>query len=334
MSGGHVPDNDPLPFDYAEYLEAKAPLDNRCRNPRVWSSFLRCARGMESPRLLDLGTGTGMLLRRLIGTDSGFSELWGVEKNGRLCLHAFDAVSARLADAGYRVRERSRSGSGGRITGEREGCPVTVVIRQGDALVPASLPEEAGRFHCITANAFLDLVPLDIAVDRLRSLLREGGLVYAAVNYDGITALFPECEDQEFEEALIGEYNRSMDAKTPDRVPAGDPGGVTAGDPGGVTAGGSRTGTLFLRSLLRGGFTLLAAGPSDWTIFPAGNGYQKGEEFFLNCLLSMMYREGRLSFLAGSSLDRWLACRRRHLDEGKLGLLTHQVDVLGRLGEA
>lgn len=318
MSGEHVPDIDSLLFDYAEYLEAKAPLDNRCRNPLVWSGFLRYLRAMESPRLLDLGTGTGMLLRRLIGTGSGFSELWGVEKDGRLCLHAFDAVSARLADAGYRVQERSHSRSGGRIAGEREGGSVTVVIRQGDALDPASLPEEAGRFHCITANAFLDLVPLDIAVGRLRSLLLEGGLVYAAVNYDGLTALFPECEDQEFEDALIGEYNRSMDAKTPGRVPAG----------------GSRTGTLLLRSLQRGGFTLLAAGPSDWTIFPAGNGYHKGEEFFLNCLLSMMYREGRLSLLAGSRLDRWLTCRRRHIDEEKLGLLTHQIDVLGRLGEA
>jgi hypothetical protein len=312
MSSGNTSDTHAPRFDYAQYLEAKAPLDSRCRNPRVWSSFLERARVIDSPRLLDLGTGTGMLLRTLIGTESGFSELWGLEQDGVLCRRALRTVSARLKEAGYSMSAQLQSGSGGRISAQKRESSVTIVIRQGDALDPASLPEAEARFDCVTANAFLDLVPLGAAVERLHSLLREHGLVYAAINYDGVTSLFPACADQGFEDDLIEQYNRSMDAKRPE----------------GTAAGGSRTGTLLIRELQQSGFSVLDAGPSDWVIFAGQDGYGEGEIFFLNCILSMICSEGRAGGLAGNRLDRWLSERRRNLEEGVLGLLTHQIDVL------
>lgn len=287
MRKGYSMEEGTASFDYTRYLEAKAKLDNRCRNMQVWRTFLSALRKVHHPRILDVGTGTGMMLRRLLGELTGGAELWGLELDGRLCATARETVEPELDDQ-------------------------VMVIREGDFLDPDSIaPAETG-FDFVTANAFLDLVPLYGAVGRIKGLLREGGVLYAAINYDGITELFPSSEDQSFEDCLIRVYNRSMDDR---RV-------------GGRATGGSRTGASLIRTLEAEGFSVRAAGPSDWTVFPAGRGYAEGEQYFLYCLLSMLYREGAASSLAGRQLDEWLRARQRHLRGGVLGLLTHQVDLL------
>jgi len=50
---------------FAEYLEAKFELDSASLAPAVLDAFRARLRRLPSPRILDVGTGTGAMLRRL-----------------------------------------------------------------------------------------------------------------------------------------------------------------------------------------------------------------------------------------------------------------------------
>ncbi len=314
-AGGAPAVTGPAAIDTLAYLEAKYPLDSVSLNRRVRRRFRRRLERLESPRLLDLGTGTGAMLRRCLTLNlKGSPLLVGIDSDAGSLALAREKIALLQ---GQPVAMPAAAGV--------QGAPRIRLLRLD--LVKAALGRmpptglAAGGFDCVTAHALMDLLPLEPVIDWVWALLRPGGLFYASLNYEGLTKFLPAGAHRNFEAALLEEYNRSMDER---RV-------------AGLGSGGSRSGSRLLSALAGQGFSLLASGRSDWKIRPphprpGGSGGPGGDEsVLLPTLLAMIYREAlnRQSFPGrGGELESWYEGRMRAVRERRLGLRVRHLDVL------
>ena len=112
-------------------------------------------------------------------------------------------------------------------------------------------------------------------------------------------------------------YHRDMD----ERIRYGRP------------AGESRTGRLLFHYLRAAGAPALAAGSSDWVVYPARDGdYPADEAYFLRSILSTIQNalRSREDRVEPAELTDWLAVRGRQLAAGELVYIAHQLDFVGR----
>jgi SAM-dependent methyltransferase len=301
-------------LNFQAYLEAKAPIDAASLDPGLSGRFRESLDADRAPRLLDLGTGTGATLRRVLSfAAAGGLELTGLDSDARSLELAGRRIAELLRAQGWRVRERAQE-DGWRIGAGRAGRRVRVRLLHGDLLDPG-LPALLGRagFGYLTAHAFLDLLPLARALRVMRALLAPGGLLYPTLNYDGSTVLLPEDQDPGFERALLRAYDRSMERR------------CVEGEP----SGGAFSGRRLRAELERGGFRLIGEGRSDWNVPPSPGPHDAGTAGFLGALLGMIAGEGlRAPGLDSGALQAWYGRRTADLASGRLGLAARNLDLL------
>jgi SAM-dependent methyltransferase len=264
--------------------------------------------------LLDLGAGTGAMLRRVLAFPlSGDLQLTGLDSDARSLELARRCITELLRAQGFRLREQARE-AGWLLDADSGLRRVRVRLVCGDLLAPglaAQLGE--GGFGYLTAHAFLDLLPLASALRVARALLAPGGLFYSTLNYDGSTKLLPEDRDPGFEGALLEAYERSMELR---RV-------------NGEPTGGAFSGRRLRAELERGGFQVIGAGRSDWEVRPAPGRQAPYAAVFLQALLGMIAGEGlRAAGIDEGKLEAWYERRSADLRAGRLGLMAHNLDLL------
>jgi len=308
-------------YSAEDYLEAKRRIDLRCLNRHVLGAFKKRLEDVQDPVLIDLGTGTGLMVRKVASMHlSGNAHIIGLDLDEEICNAAVHIITGELVRLGYRdigeEYDRDETGLCCYMQVEREGCRLVIEMRSGDVLAPEMPWRPTGlAFDAVTANAFVDLVPLKDIVSLAGRLLKPGGLFYTTINYDGVTTLLPLSHDEDFETELLGAYNRSMELRRSR----------------GKMTGGSRTGSRLYSVLLEEGFSIVDWGSSDWTVLPRESRYKPGEAAFIRAILHMIYDEGVNSGrLAREKLDRWLSERFEALEGGRLSFMNHQIDVLAQ----
>jgi hypothetical protein len=103
-----------------------------------------------------------------------------------------------------------------------------------------------------------------------------------------------------------------MDERVIDRKPSGD----------------SRTGRHLFAPLMGAG-EVLAAGASDWVVYPHSEGYPGEEAYFLACILHFL--ETALKDDSDADQARfkaWLRQREQQIERGELIYIAHQLDFL------
>ncbi len=204
------------------------------------------------------------------------------------------------------------------ITAARERLPappnLALEWRQDDLLRPPA-PDEPS-FDLLIAHAVLDLLHLPTALAALHARLRPGGLAWLTLNFDGAT-IFEPVFDGALEAEILGAYHASMDARR------------TAGLP----SGHSQTGRRLFSALPAAGFQILAAGPSDWVVFPqrtpAGYGYAHDEISFLRAIVQTVCNEPTVqAAIAAERLTAWRTQRLEQVTARRLTYIAHQLDFL------
>jgi len=276
----------------------------------VWQALvegLRPLRGASPLRVVEVGAGLGTMIERLLERSAlGDADYTAIDASPALPERAAARLEAWAAARGAGWQRRA----------EDEWRIRTASGSMSVRWIVASLFDDLSLepFDLVLAHAFLDLVDLDRALPRLAGILRPGGLLYASLNFDGMTVFLPELE-AEADTAIVDAYHASMDARRDGPHPAG----------------GSRTGRRLLTALPRLGFDVVAAGASDWIVLPRGGAYPGDEAFFLEMILDMVERSvGASGAVEEGRLSRWLEVRRRQVARGELVFLAHQVDVLAR----
>ncbi len=117
----------------------------------------------------------------------------------------------------------------------------------------------------------------------LLRLLVPGGVYWFTINYDGETIFEP---GHPLDEQVLRAYHRDMD----ERVRYGRP------------AGESRTGRLLFHHLRDARAPALAAGSSDWVVYPARDGNYPADEAY-SCAASLL-RSGTRCVIARTGWNR------------------------------
>lgn len=291
---------------FADYLEAKLELDERSLNSDVRQAALeRFTRTSAVLRWLDVGTGTGSMIRRLLNADLHRPlEITALDRDGRLLEIAFTKISEELVRLKYEVRSRADV-----IEAHKAERQLRVEFRCCSLLEFEPKPD---CYDLVTAHAVMDIVPVGAAVSRVGTWLAAGGVFYSTLNYDGDTALFPLHADSAFEDAILAGYDASMEKR---RVAA-------------QATGGARSGRRLHKALRESDLDVLAYGSSDWNITPRSGVYRDRDVDVLRALLATIRIESeRNRAIDPGKLAGWYASRINQLERGELGMIVHQLDI-------
>lgn len=356
-------------YSKRRYLEAKRAVDDRALNRRVVDRFADAlperpgesvddasadredevegdASADRPPlRIVEIGCGLGAMASRLLEWDvlPERVEYTAVDADPECIAAAGDRIARRARGAGY-AAERS---DGGPTVGveqsdaaDPDGVRDRLVFRRGSRRVDLRLAVTDAidllartdrTWDVAIGQAVFDLLDLDRAVPLIADALGggagddghgtgtadRGGLLYAPITFDGGTTFHPPV-DRELDDRIERRYHRHMDE-------------------GRETPGGSRAGRRLLDAVRRfdgtesgaDGGTVLAAGSSDWVVYPP---YEGDEAYFLHHLVRTV--GGALAddpAIDPELLDRWERDRHERIDRGELTYVAHQLDVAARL---
>ena len=74
---------------------------------------------------------------------------------------------------------------------------------------------------------------------------------------------------------------------------------------------------------------ILAAGASDWVVYPAQGAYPADEQYFLHFILGFVEQSlAGFPALQPVAFKNWIARRREQIDCGELVYIAHQMDFL------
>jgi SAM-dependent methyltransferase len=291
-------------FDYARYLAAKTTVDDRALNRHVLAE-LRRLMPAGAPRVLEVGAGLGTMVARLMD--------WGALGAGEYILLDADR---QLLDGSRRWLRDWAAARGLRCDPRPDGLLVgDLRVRLVHAELGSYLEAAGGaRTDVLIASAVLDLVEVSALLPDLLRLLVSGGVYWFTINYDGESVFAPS---HPHDDQVLRAYHGDMD----ERIRYGRP------------AGESRTGRRLFHHLRDAGAPVLAAGASDWVVYPAADGsYPADEAYFLHSILNTIRDalRDRQNQVEPAELAGWLAERGRQLAAGELVYIAHQLDFAGR----
>lgn len=300
-------------FNFQKYLGAKSEIDDRALNRHVWTCLLSAISsefGEDLLRVIEVGCGIGSMVERMLSWDLLHSATYlGVDNQSENLVYAVERLPSWGRQNGYQVDFLENS----RVRLFRGLQDVVVNFEHIDLFDFLNQWIDRREFDLVVAHAFLDLVDIETTIPGLISILKPGGFFYFTLNFDGGTIFEPPFDpflDLEIERL----YHQAMD----ERHHLGKP------------AGSSRTGREILRFLNSTGLKILAAGSSDWVVYPSGGKYSENEAYFLHCILHFI----ETTLVGHNELDDawfsdWISERRVQIERGELIYIAHQLDVLG-----
>jgi SAM-dependent methyltransferase len=178
---------------FDKYLNAKSSVESRCLNTTVLKEVRDLLKGLENPKVLDVGAGTGSMPIHL--SENGVlpegTQYVALDKDPDLIERARSRLSGHpLAD--YRAEKSVDLGG------------TTVEFLEKD------LYEKTGEYDLVVAHAVLDLLSLGEAVEHLFSL---ADAFYFPVCFDGVTAFEP-VHDEDLDHRIEEAYHSAMDERT------------------------------------------------------------------------------------------------------------------------
>ncbi|AFM25657.1 class I SAM-dependent methyltransferase [Desulfomonile tiedjei] len=301
----------PQEYTFARYLSSKKSVDDRGLNKNVWQALQEAlrSRNVDRPRILELGSGIGTMVERVI--DWGLidqADYFAVDSQPDNTKEVFSRIPEWASERGFQVSTTKDTIRLTRKDKQTDISPITA-----DVLDFMHLPENAGSWDLLIANAFLDLVDVPLILPDLLAMLKPGGIFYFTINFDGATIIQPEI-DPDLDTLIENLYHRTMDERII----------------GGKASGDSQTGRHFFQHASHAGAQILESGASDWVVFARQGKYPEDEAYFLHFIVHTI----GLALHDNPELDQkrfnsWLSQRHDQIDRGTLVYIAHQMDFLG-----
>ena len=292
-----------MEYSFPKYLLSKQSVDDRAINKDVLSA-LKAYLPQQPIHIIEVGAGIGTMLRRLIRWDIiQKAEYVLVDEMDENVEYASAWIPQFATEAGLSVE---RSGANHlRIFDDLHD----IHIRLEHADVFEFIQKNNAPGNLLIAHAFLDLLPMPESASELLSLTKN--LAWLTINFDGVTTFEPTI-DAKLDEKIEQLYHSTMDKRQ--------------------TGGDSKSGRHLFDHLSSVDAEILAAGASDWVVYPKGEKYPYDEDYFLKFILHFF--EESLASNAELNADEfadWIRKRRAQIEHGKLIYIAHQMDFLVRV---
>ena len=289
-------------YNYQRYLASKKQIDDLALNKRVLDTLSEKLdrKGSGSPiKIIEIGAGIGTMVERLLETNTIPSAQYT----------AFDISRANIEEAKERlVKFAEKTNYSLEIV-----APYELIMTKGSFSLKLNLiDQDAAEFiestkgaqdtDLVIAQAVLDLLNPEEILPNVFSILKQDGLLYSSINFDGITYFGPSI-DNEFDSIIEDQYHKTMMD--------------------------SRTGRHLLSLLVGSSWEILAAGSSDWIIYPPSDGYDGDTSYFLHYIINTVY-EALLnkSNIDQARLESWINKRHEQVGNNTMQYIAHQFDYL------
>ncbi|GAB4490106.1 MAG: class I SAM-dependent methyltransferase [Anaerolineales bacterium] len=295
------------PFSFPHYLLAKQSVDDRALNKDVLAELRRRLTEFSSLNLLEIGAGIGSMLIRLLRWEMlpPLTEYTLLDEMSENIAFARTWIPQAARELGWQAGPLPDGGL--RLTRARQVLTLHFVQESVFDFCGAA---NRSAFDVLVAHAVLDLFPMPGSLPPLFSLLKPGGLAWFTINFDGVSSLEPTL-DPALDALVESLYHQTMDER-----------------PGG---GDSQSGRHLFGHLRQFSAEILAAGASDWVVYPTQGGYPADEAYFLACILHFFEESlAQHPALTGVDFPGWLAARRAQVERGELVYIAHQMDFLCR----
>ncbi len=308
-------------YSFIRYLSAKKSVDDRALNRNVLDAFVQAlpAATPESPlRMLEVGAGIGTMIERLLTHDVlGHVNYAAIDADALNIAELSRRLPSWAKEHGFKVETSpSQDMSFPHVRLIKNRRRVVVEPRAIDVFDLVADNRNRGTWDVLIAHAVLDLLDVSRTLPQLLSLLRNGGLFYFTLNFDGAT-IFEPAIDPTFDAEIERLYHQTMDERITNGVPSGD----------------SRTGRHLFRWLRRSGAEILAAGSSDWVVFSNKRSYPADEAYFLHFIVETVRQALEQHPALAAQRDRfvaWIAQRHQQIEDGTLVYIAHQIDFVGQ----
>jgi SAM-dependent methyltransferase len=296
-------------FSFVEYLAVKKTVDDRALNRAVLQSLSQNLPAGRPLRVLEVAAGVGTMLQRLVE--------WDILRDAEytaldISAECVAAAKTRLPDWAARHGFQSRWDADGALVLQREAQWLRVIFEVADVTDFVARDGLQSRWDLLIAHAFFDLVDISALLPGLLSLLKSGGLYYFTVNFDADTIFVPEL-DPVLDRQVIDLYHRAMARQHVNNV----------------ALSGPAAGRYLFQHLRAAGSHIIAAGSSDWVVFPGPTGYPAREAFFLHCIIDSI--GGMVAEPASFDVSPWLAQRHNQIAQNELVYIAHNLDFVGRV---
>lgn len=291
-----------MDYSFPRYLLAKQTVDDRALNRHVYET-LRSQMPSESIDIIEVGAGIGTMTTRLLRwgllTRANYLVVDSIQEN----IDFAQTWLPQWAGKNHFRHERHEENHL-RLFDDTRDLNITFVRADVFDFIQASPPKS----DLLIAHAFLDLLPMPESLPKLFSLVKSEGLAWLTLNFDGVTTLEPVI-DAALDAKIEQLYHQTMDERP--------------------TGGDSQSGRHLFKYFKDSGVEILAAGPSDWVVYPQNGTYPADETYFLHFILyffeqSLVNHPG----LDADAFANWLKERRTQVDRGELTYIAHQMDFL------
>lgn len=298
-----------MEYSFPHYLLSKQSVDDRALNKDVLNA-LKSNLPPQPFRIIEVGAGTGTMLRRLIRWDVVRQcEYVLVDEMEENIEYASAWIPQWATEAGFSFGDdmsvESRGENQWRIFDDMHD--VQIYLERADAFDFIQGNKEPADL--LIAHAFLDLLPMPDSLSKLFSLTKN--LAWLTINFDGVTTFEPTI-DAELDKKIERLYHESMDKR--------------------ASGGDSKSGRHLFEHLRDAGIEILEAGASDWVVFPQDGKYPDDEAYFLHFILHFFEESlGGNAGLDRNEFAEWIRERRAQIERGGLVYIAHQMDFLAKV---
>ena len=302
----------------------KKDLDDTAINKSVLNTLLD--RNKVVNRILDIGTGSGVQIRRNIelGLLDNHGLIIGIDVNKEDLIRSLSSFEMWSKKHQFELKRSNDSTAIHHFVLSKDNIRYTIMLYEESVYdLGTSKSKIKGNFPLITGLSLLEHTDMKRALLSIKKVMTKKGLLYLVINYDQHSVFGPTAIDKYgFESNLMQLFNYA---------------GIDFQFKGGVGVGNSHCGSLLPEFCKKAGYEVLAYGSSDWIIL-SGNvkdysKYKKNVlEFFVNAFYNVLINasnDTKKKFnVSDKQIEEWHNLRVKQLKSGKLYYSCIQKDIL------